>query len=235
VEGSRRVVDAVLGVIALAPGLPGEAGTVKTQLMINRIARRLALKEETVWARLNELRRARRGHTADRPAPPSGEQPSRGSAPAALEERQLLEVLLAEPALVARARAALSLDEIAHPGLRRLLEGLYALDAAGRPASLDELRANLDGSALLNKAFELQAHGLDQPNREQCLADLLAHYQRRRDKSLKQQLHSRLQATSDPRAALDLLRQLQNRSVDPGPDTDSRGDVAGTTPLSPTA
>ena len=58
VEGRRRVVDAVLGVIALASPKPGEAGAVKTQLMVNRIARRLALKEETVWARLEELRQA---------------------------------------------------------------------------------------------------------------------------------------------------------------------------------
>jgi DNA primase len=239
VEGSRRVVDAVLGVIALAPGLPGEAGTVKTQLMINRIARRLALREETVWARLDELRRARRGQHApaavaggpDPQATPAG----RSAAPAALEERQLLEVLLAEPALVARARAALPAEEIAHPGLRRLLEGLFALEAAGRPATLDELRAELDGTALLNAAFALQARGLDQPNREQCLTDLLAHFQRRRDKSLKQQLHSQLQATSDPALALELLRRLQNRSVDPGPGAGSPEDVAGTAPLSPSA
>ena len=61
IEGRRRVVDAVLGVIALASPMPGEAGAVKTQLMVNRIARRLALKEETVWARLDELRKQRRG------------------------------------------------------------------------------------------------------------------------------------------------------------------------------
>jgi DNA primase len=236
VEGSRRVVDAVLGIIALAPGLPGEAGAVKTQLMINRIARRLALKEETIWARLNELRRARRGQAAGRPhTEQEGPAPARAAAPAALEERQLLEVLLAEPALVARARAGLAAEEVSHPGLRRLLEGLYALDAEGRPASLDELRVELDGSALLSKAFELRECGLDQPNREQCLSDLLAHFQRRRDKSLKQQLHSRLQATTDPEAALNLLRQLQHRTVDPGPDATSGGESEGSDPPAPAA
>jgi DNA primase len=235
VEGSRRVVDAVLGVIALAPRLPGEAGTVKTQLMINRIARRLALKEETVWARLEELRRERRGPAPHRPSA-SGDQPAeRAAAPAALEERQLLELLLAEPALVARARAELPAPQIAHPGLRRLLEGLYALEEAGRPATLDELRAGLDGSALLNKAFELQARGLDQPNREQCLREMLDYFRRRRDRALKQQLHSQLQATTDPQAALDLLRQLQNRSVDPGPGAAPGPDEAGSDPSTPAA
>src|SRR5262249_29686195 len=145
--------------------------------------------------------------------------------PAALEERQLLEVLLAEPGLVARARAALPAAEIAHLGLRRLVEGLYALDAAGRPATLDELRADLDHTALLNKAFELQSRGLDQPNREQCLLDLLAHFQRRREKALKQQLHLQLRAAEaahDEQAVRELLQRIQNRSVDPGPEAATR-------------
>src|SRR5262245_50746667 len=77
VEGARHVIDRVLGVIALAPALPGEAGAVKTQLMITRIARRLALKEETVWARLEELRRSRRDARPRRDEPPP-----RASAPA---------------------------------------------------------------------------------------------------------------------------------------------------------
>jgi DNA primase len=219
VEGARRVIDAVLGVIALAPALPGEVGTVKTQLMITRIARRLALKEETVWARLEELRRARRDRPARRDEPPA-----RAAAPAPLEERQLLQVLLAEPDLVAKARAALPADEISHPGLRRLLGGLYALEEAGRPAVLDELRGELDGSALLSKAFELQAHGLEQPRREEVLADLLIYFQVRREKSHRQQLHSQLQAASDHERALQMLRELTKRSTGSGPDATTGGD-----------
>src|SRR5262249_31436211 len=37
VEGSRRAVDAVLRVIALAPELPSQAGAVKRELIISRI------------------------------------------------------------------------------------------------------------------------------------------------------------------------------------------------------
>lgn len=212
VEGARRVIDAVLGVLAQSRGMPGEAGTVKTQLMITRIARRLALREETVWARLEELRRSRRADERPDRDPP----PQRNAAPAPLEERQLLQVLLAEPALVSRAQAGLAAAELSHPGLRRLLEGLYLLQLTGRPPTLDELRAELDGSPLLNKAFELQAAGLEQPRREAILADLLTYFQARRDKSYKQRLHSQLQS-ADPQAALELLRRYQNRSNDTGP------------------
>ena len=136
VEGRRRAVESVLGVIALAPTLPGQAGAVKMQLLVNRIAHRLALKEETVWARLNELRRERGGATDPRPARAAEADDAERTAPARPEERHLLEVLLAEPDLVLAAKAALRPEEIAHPGLRELLQGLYdQLDAgvAGRP------------------------------------------------------------------------------------------------------
>ena len=69
--------------------------------------------------------------TRARRATPAAEEAER-KAPAAPEERQLLEVLLAEPDLVfAAAEAAMPPEEIAHPGLRRLLEGLYALARGG--------------------------------------------------------------------------------------------------------
>ena len=131
VEGRRRAVESVLGVIALTPTLPGRAGAVKTQLMVNRIARRLALKEEDLWARLDELRKQRGGATDPGPRRAPAEDGAERKAPAAPEERQLLELLLAEPDLVSEAAEAVRPEEIAHPGLRRLLEGLYALLAEG--------------------------------------------------------------------------------------------------------
>lgn len=78
-EGRRRAVDAVLGILALAPPLPDQAAAVKQELMVTRIAQRLALKEETVWARLRELRRQ---ETRQPRAPPAGGgfHPRRGSA-----------------------------------------------------------------------------------------------------------------------------------------------------------
>ncbi len=223
VEGRRRVVDAVLGVIALAPPMPGQAGVVKTQLMVNRIARRLALKEETVWARLDELREQRRGNATTRggrarPGPAAGEEggagqdPAPRSAPAAPEERQLLEVLLADAALVGKAAAAVRPEEVEHPGLRRLLQGLYDLHGRGEPPTFDRLRAGLDNARLAGKAIELQEVGLASPNREAWLRELLAYFRQRREKTVKQELHNQLHALDDHEAALAVLRRLANQS-----------------------
>ena len=212
VEETRRAVDAVLGVIALAPPLPGQAGAVKAQLMVNRIAQRLGLKEETVWARLNELRsrKRERGGPADNSS--GEEEAGPRTAKAAPEERQLLELLLADPALVAPAASAIRPDEIAHPGLRKLVEGLFALRAAGEPPTLDLLRPRLDNVHLAEKALELQAIGRVNPDRPAYFRKLLAFFQERRHKRVKQELQTQLNAANDPAAALELLRQLQKQS-----------------------
>ncbi len=216
VEGRRRAVESVLGVIALAPELPGEAGSVKTQLMLGRIAQRLTLREETLWARLDELRRARRDRGEARASAPETPVERRARAPA--EERQLLEVLLADETLVSRAAAEVLPSELTHPGLGRLLAGLYALHAAGEPATLDLLRARLDGDPLLPYALEMQDVGRRHPDRPAWLDQLLKIFRERRQRPAKQELHNQLHAASDHALALELLRQLQNRPGEIGPD-----------------
>lgn len=211
VEDTRRAVDAVLGIIALAPPLPGQAGAVKTQLMVNRIAQRLGLKEETVWARLRELRERKRSPVLPSPAaPPRENEMGLQSAKAAPLERELLQVLLAEPAFVDRAATVVRPDDIAHPGLRKLLSGLYDLLAAGEPPTLDQLRPRLDSVALAAKALELQEIGRRHSDRRTWLSQILERFQERRRRPLTQELQTRLNAVRDPAAELELLRQLQN-------------------------
>ena len=84
--------------------------SVKMELMVNRIAQRLLIKEETVWARFEGITGRPQG-AAPRSRPPGGRQNggARTNRPPALpHERELLEVLLAEPALVAKGRTATS-------------------------------------------------------------------------------------------------------------------------------
>src|SRR5439155_19414526 len=90
---------------------------------------RFGLTVETLRARLDEVRRTARERTDAGPAGGHDVQPTGrgGSAPADALERELLEVLLADPMLVAAARAEVAVAEVAHAGLKRLLERLYAL------------------------------------------------------------------------------------------------------------
>jgi DNA primase len=212
VEGRRRAVDAVLGVIALAPEMVEAENAIKQQLMISRIAQRLALQEETVWARLKELRagvRARQYPNARQDGAEESGAETR-SAPAAAHERELLEVLLAEPALVPVAAAEVVPEQIGHPGLRELLTGLYDLHAAGEPPVLDLLRARLPNPRLAAKALDLQDVGRMNLDRPVWLKRILAEFRRKHQIEPRQrELKNQLQAASDHAQALELLRQLQ--------------------------
>jgi len=216
VEGRRQVVDAVLRVISRAPALPGQTGAVKMELMIERIAQRLAMQPRTVWARWVEMRHEQQKTASSLRIRPSVEEPAR-SAPAAPQERRLLELLLAEPTLVAQAMSRCSVEDISHPGVRRLVASLFALSQQGLPPTLDQLRLTLDSPALLSKAFELQEAGLARSDRGRELEDLLTWFRLRREKSVKEQLHGQLRAADNERSALELLRRLQNQTVESAP------------------
>jgi DNA primase len=216
VEGQRRAVDAVLGVIALAPEMAGQAGAVKRELIVSRISRRLALKEETIWARLEELRNQRRKaeERDTRPAPAPEEEPAgdeiRQARPAP-EERQLLEILLAEPALVPVAQSAVTPEDVRHPGLRQLLEGLYTLQGGDPPPTLDQLRVRIDNPRLGEWVMKLHDIGRLVVDRPGYLHKVLEVFRQRRVRAEKQELRNQLTAAEDHAAALELLRQLQDR------------------------
>lgn len=202
VEGQRRSVEEMLTILAAAP----EERTVKMELMVNRIAHRLNLKEETVWSRLRELRDRR----ADRETPRAAPEPaSERKAPAAKHEVELLEVLLAEGTLVEKAMDEVATDEIDHPGLRQLLEILYRVQAEGVQPGLDHLRARLNNDKLLDKAREMQERGLAQRDRTDCLKDVLARFQERRRQRHSESLRHKVLAAGDHDSAVELLRQLQ--------------------------
>lgn len=223
IEGKRRAVDAVLGILALAPQRVGHALAVKHELMMTRIAQRLALQEETVWKRLMELRRGeeakrRRGENRPVAVSSSPRDPASQKAPAAPEERELLEVLLADPALVATALKEVTPQDIAHPGLRQLLEGLFSLQADGETPTLDQLRPRLNNPRLESWALEHQEIGRKNQDRETWLRQVLAVFQQRRLLPEKVELQNQLQAAADHEAAVALLRQLQTRTTDLAPE-----------------
>src|SRR5205823_2371149 len=117
---------------------------------------------ETVWARLKELRNQRR------PAPPRADGAAGAQerqAVAAKVEEELLQVLLADPALVPVAATEVAPEHVEHPGLRRLLAGLYAIRDEGLTPDLDLLRARLDNPRLVEFALDAQEKGRRNPDR----------------------------------------------------------------------
>jgi DNA primase len=211
VEGTKRMVDAVLGILALAPEMPGKAGQVKRDLMLSRVAQRLSLRLETVWARFGELRESRKKETArtipDTPMS-APEQPTGGPAPPL--ERQLLELLLADHNLVPQAAREVQPDELTHPGLRKLLTGLYQLTAMGQPPELDGLRVLIAAPALINWAMDHAVVGRNIPDRARYFKQVVNGFRQRREEHEKGQLKDQL-SSADHEAAIEIYRKLQNR------------------------
>jgi DNA primase len=209
-EQKRAAADAMLTVLSAAPEIRG----VKMELMANRIAHRLGIKEETVWTRLRELWKTRQttqtGPVRATPEP----APEPRSAPAARHEVELLEVLLASNALVPRAIADGLRDRVEHPGLRQLLEGLMRLHAEGRTPDLDHLREIIDNERLLDRALRLQDCGLSQPDPASAYDKVLARFREKQEAERTQDLKTQVLAVSDHDAARAVLAQLRAR-----PDT----------------
>ncbi|MBA4067873.1 MAG: DNA primase [Isosphaera sp.] len=213
VEGTRRVVEEVLDLMASAPSLQSQAAQVKQELIVTRLAHRLGLRQETVWARLGELkaeRRRKEQQAAAKAAPAPAAAPREAKAgPAVAAERQLLEIVLADPGLVPRAADAVSPDALTHTGLRRLLAEVYAAHAAGLVPDLDVLRERLaDRPDLFESAQKLQFVGQHMQDRDEWLGRILGRFvelgAEAERKLVREQLAS---ATGDE--AVELLRRLQ--------------------------
>lgn len=220
IEGGRRAVEAILGVLALAPENAGPTVMMKKELVINRIAQRFGMTVETLRLRLSEVQR-KASERSGSVGPPEDEvrTTSRGgAAPADPLERELLEVLLADPKLVGAARAEMPADEVGHPGLRRLLDGLYALYDRGQTADLDSLRLSLsDSPKLADFALRAQEVGMTHTDRPGWLRQVLWRFQERRTLRRSLEVQGKLNSTTDPDAALALLKILQERAGSAGP------------------
>jgi len=205
IEGQRRALDEILTVLAQAP----DGNSLKMELTLNRVAHRLGLKEEAVRNRLRELRAKAPPRESAGKQQPAG--PRHSKAPAI--EIELLEVLLADPALVPFAQTSLKAEEVEHPGLRLLLTSLYDLAAAGFTPDLDHLRERLQQNPrLLEKAFEFQDRGRQVKDRPAALQKILERFQQKVLTQRKQNLQRQLQAANaakDYASAAVLLKKIQ--------------------------
>jgi hypothetical protein len=100
-----------------------------------------------------------------------------------------------------------------HPGLRRLLTELYTLHSRGDTPDLDRVRVQLlDNPPLADYALRCHDVGRQIPNRAARLKQLFDEFRKYRLEPKKQELQNQLNAARDHTEAVELLRQLQNRT-----------------------
>jgi DNA primase len=208
IEGKKRAIDAVLGIVALMPELSSHAAQLRRELMLGRMAQRLAVREETLWARLRELQAAAR----KRPDTPAKAAAAPPVAPAAPHEAELMQVLLAEPTLVPVAMAEIRSEQVEHPRVRQILEALYALQARGTTPDVDHLREVINDLDLLGRACRARDIGRHHADRPGWLQKIIEEFRQRQARPRIEELRNQLHAVGDDARALELLRQLQNEA-----------------------
>jgi len=215
VEARHRTADAVLALLALTPDSPNAATQAKRELILTRLVTRIGygLSQETLYQRLGELREIRRRDaTRIQASGPAAMEPAAKAGPADPLERELLQILLADPGLVAEVYVEIRPEELEHPGLQKLLAGLYHLQEMGERPEVDSLRALLDNPPLSAKALELQEVGRVVADRRRALRAVLDGFRDRKRGLLRRQLKDQLTVAPSHEAALDLLRKLQARA-----------------------
>jgi DNA primase len=208
IDGRTQALEELLAILALSPN----ERSVKLELMLNRMAQRLLVKEEKVWARLKELRAARKiadGREAPRQVEAEAAAPEAKTGPAPRHELELLELLLAEPALVPCAVADIALEEVENTGLRKVIEALYLLHAEGQPSDLDHLHERVDNEKTWRRIQDLQQSGLDYEDRPAVFQKVVARFRERKEQRRKQAIKNQMQ-DADPADALELLRKLRD-------------------------
>ncbi|MGL6074081.1 MAG: DNA primase [Fimbriiglobus sp.] len=228
-EGQKYIVDASLSFLALAES-PSAAAQMKIELAVTRLAQRLQIRQETVWARLGEMRNERRRKQAEQTRSQPGSRatsvsmnatqtpPASGKADKA--ERQLLEILLADPALVAVAHQKVPFAAIQHTGLQRLLQELYTLFEVGMPPDLDALRVRLlDRPDLAEAASRMQDVGRGMSDRATWLERVLKFFDEARSESAKAELKTQLAGEVGNDEQVALLRRIMAQTPQPHPKT----------------
>ncbi|MFM8271179.1 MAG: DNA primase [Gemmata sp.] len=237
-DSKRRIVRDILAVMAAAPLVPGAAAQVKRELIVTRLSQRFGLRQETVWAWFGELRKEyeqrerdrqqkeREQAARDNPAParpkpdavlPTTERRGARSGPEAAAERQMVELLLGDPALVPTAAEQLSPEEITHTGIRRIVTEMFAIQAAGMVADLEALRVRLEDRRDLfdAAAYQLQPVGQHMQDREEWLARLLKRFADLKAAAEAREAKEKLSGASDAETK-ELLRRIQLSQKRPG-------------------
>lgn len=213
-ETKRRATDSILGVLARIPADSNSSSQMKLELMIGRISKRLGLSEETLKKRVNELRPKTEPRKVETHANVTNEE-SRRAKPAP-EEKELLEVLLANPDLVARARQDIRTDDLNHPGLRQVVSILFDLQDEKQLPDLDAVRARLGDSPIGSKLLDLADQGRRNPEPVAWYGNILDRFNERKVKPAVKVLQDQLHAANDHETAIELLRKLQSRTVGSG-------------------
>jgi DNA primase len=210
-DGAYRAVETVLAKLVPASGTEdalSAARGMRQQMLLDRLSHRFRLPEAHLRRRLTELRGRGR-----RTALPAGDGARQSDLPRFDPlERELLEVVLSEPAFLAEVREAVSLDDLANGPLRDLLATCFALDEQGEVPTYHRLTAELEDAQLKRLLTDLDETAQRKGNARRRLEGALHQLAHRRAARRQRDLEAELrEAGGDDRQEVALLEQIQKQ------------------------
>jgi DNA primase len=185
---------ATLAKIRPAGGGASSQTLLREEQMLSRISRQFHLPEEKLRSRLTALRRAAARHRQPAPrsdAPQiSNTANALGSGNRAVRladlpawDRELLELMLLEPGMVARIREVVEPAALASEPARQIYNACCRLTPSGEQSDFRRLLDEFEDPALQSLLVSLDESCATKAStdRERWLADLLQTYQRRRE------------------------------------------------------
>ncbi len=210
-ETKRKATDSLLSVLARIPVEASPSSQLKLELMLGRVGKKLGISVETLKARINELRPKAESRKVENNNTSTNEELRR--AKPAPEEKELVEVLLANSDLVKRARLEISPDDLNHPGLKQVITVLYDIFDENLVPDLDAVRARMGDSPIGSRLVDLADQGRRNLESLVWYCSILDRFNERKAKPVVKVIQDQVHAALDHETAIELLKKLQSNSV----------------------
>ncbi len=187
--GTHRSTQAVEEILStLARALPAKAGASSTfllreQQVLTQLARKFGMSEEPLRTRLVALRRQQASRRRDSRAVDESEVPVVRSATVSPWERELLELLVSHPEVIASLATKMAPEDIPGEDCRRLYARvLQSFQDTGEPMSFDRLLLETDDETAKSLLVDCDERGQEKltSNVDRRLHDVLSHLQNRK-------------------------------------------------------
>lgn len=158
VHGASRALEELVSIVARAPRLRGDTtreNRFREEKILQRLAARFRVDEQEIRRRLTTLRRGQ----STKPRPSADESVAKPQAEIDPWERELLELLLAQPECLVLARSRVRAEQFNAGPCRLIFETCCRLDDEGVVPSFDRLMLRFDEPAMKNLLVELDETG----------------------------------------------------------------------------
>ena len=150
-EGARQAAEWVLAVLGRVPKAGGGTFDIKVAKALDTLSRRLGVPVEDLRRRLSQLRKPKPAPIRVVPGPGAEAAASDPAPPKPIRtadlnpiDRELIEVVLNEPALVGRLITRVAAADLRDAPLRAILDACYDLYSEGQSPDFDHLANRLD-------------------------------------------------------------------------------------------